>query len=96
MVFSVDKKQIIKVNEFSINFHNIEGINAVDKTTNSRLPIENIEGNSLAIGGLWGGKLLTINLMNSATDILLKHTSTISALKYSSAYSLLFTGSSNG
>ena len=96
MVLSVDKKQIIKVNEFSINFHNIEGINAVDKTTNRRLPIENIEGNSLAIGGLWGGKLLTINLMNSATDILLKHTSTISALKYSSAYCLLFTGSSNG
>lgn len=83
-MFSIDKKQLIKIHEFCISYENIEGINVIDKTTSKKLPIENIEGVCLAIGGLSGGKLLIISLMNSTTDVFLKHTTSISSLKYSS------------
>lgn len=50
----------------------------------------------MAVGGLWGGKLLIANIYNSSFDLIQKHTDTISSLKYSPYFGYLFSGSANG
>jgi hypothetical protein len=96
VVFCFEKEELVKYNQFTVQYLKFEGINMADTNGFKDAPMECLEIESLAVGGLWGGKLLVCNISAKTYDLVYKHSSTISALRYSHLSALLFSGSVNG